>query len=123
MSSDRLSETRKRRLNVTRLVVRVTGDRPWRWEPSYEAMLLIERTLKKLLEERKLELDLSHLRTPQQSITAIDLFQAELDVPMDGAQAHREGFLRQENPFRWGTGGYRVWRNDYDGAKMWSVRE
>jgi hypothetical protein len=123
MSSDRLSQTRRRRPNVTRFVVRVTGDRPWRWEVSYEAILLIERTLKKLLEERRLELDLSHLRTPQQSIKAIDLFQAELRVPMDGAQAYREGFLRHENPHRWGTGDYRLWRKDYDGAKMWSVRE
>ena len=104
-------------------MIRVTGSHPWRWNSSYEAMLLIERTLKKLLSERKLELDLSHLRTPQQSITAIDLFEADLRVPLDGAQAYRAGFLRQENLFRWGTGAYRVWRRDYDEANKWSVRE
>lgn len=117
------SEAPKRVKNVVRFVVRVTGDRPWRWEPGYLAMLLIERTLKKLLAEQKLELDLSHIRTPKQTITAIDLFEAEFDTPMDGSQAYREGFLREENPFRWGTPGYRAWRRDYEEAKRWSVRE
>jgi hypothetical protein len=61
MSLDRSSLTARkgpRVKEVTRFVIRVTGSRPWRWNPSYEAMLLIERTLKKLLADRKLELDL-----------------------------------------------------------------
>lgn len=125
MIADRPSEKRKRprRQNIARFVIRVAGERRWQWEPSYEAMILIEKTLKQLLAERKLELDLSHLRTPKQAITAIDLFEVELDVPMDGAQAYREGLLREENPFKWGTSAYLVWRRAYDQAKSWDVRE
>lgn len=71
---------RPRRQNIARFVIRVAGERRWQWEPSYQAMILIEKALKQLLAEKKLELDLSHIRTPKQAIMAIDLFEVELDV-------------------------------------------
>lgn len=42
------SATRKRprHQTIARFLVRVSGDRRWTWEPSYEAMLLIEKALK-----------------------------------------------------------------------------
>jgi hypothetical protein len=126
MSQDQpSSEGRKRQRpqNVVRFLVRVTGERPWRWEPGREAMLLIERTLRKLLVENRLELDLSHIRTPKQAITGIDLFEVELEAPKDGVRAYREGFLQEENPFKWGTPAYAAWRRNYDEAKIWSVRD
>ena len=98
-------------MNVTRIMIRLIGEREWTVVSSARLMWMIEEVLKAQLEAGRF--DYSKLTNKPQVVTDIDLFDVTLLVPKDAAKAKKEGFLQEENPFRRGTPAYARWDRVY----------
>jgi hypothetical protein len=104
-------------INVTRFLIRVTGEKPWNDISISRVWDAIEECLKDCLAAGQLDFSNSH---PEPQIaTEFDLSFAKSLAPKDAALAKDEGYLRQENPFSAGTTAHARWDWVYQRHAAW----
>jgi hypothetical protein len=103
--------------NVTRFLIRVTGEKRWSDISISRVWDAIEECLKDCLAAGQLDFSNSH---PEPQIaTELDLSFAKSPAPKDAALAKDEGYLRQENPFPPGTTEHARWDQVYRRHLAW----
>jgi hypothetical protein len=103
--------------NVTRLLIRGTGEKPWSDISVSRVWDAIEECLKYCLAVGQLDFSNSH--PEPQIVTELDLSFAKSPAPMDAALAKDQGYLRQENPFPPHTSAHARWDRIYRQHEPW----
>jgi hypothetical protein len=104
-------------MNVTRILVRVIGEKEWNEINSERIMGMMEEVLKAQLAAGAFDFGKFSSARPQ-VVTDIDLYNFIPPVPKDAAKAKRLGFLHEENPSRRGTEAHARWNRVYERARV-----
>ena len=107
-------------MNVMRLYIRVEGEKPWSEGARWVAMAVIHRLLNKLLQDKTS--DPLDLPIKGQAIVSLEVHCADPQVPVDGGNAAKQGFLQEENPFEPGAHKHAAWDKSWAEWHEWDPR-
>jgi hypothetical protein len=106
-------------MNVTRIMIRATGEKPWK---DTTRAILVSR-LSRLIHARLVagEFEYGTYVGPPQILTELELFNVNPVVPKNAARAKEEGYLREENPFPPRTPAHARWDRVYLETVVWDI--
>jgi hypothetical protein len=106
-------------MNVTRFMIRVISEEPLDGDARFDLRRILNRFLKAKLETGEINAPLHDRKRP--AVTAIDLAEVKPSAPRDAAQAAREGFLREENPYPPRSRAHERWDRAWVLADQWKI--
>jgi hypothetical protein len=107
-------------MNITRLMIRATGQQPWTEISSQRLMVVLEESLRAQMAAANIEM--RKFGGERQVIAGIDLDMFYLKVPKNAAAAVDAGFLREENPYEPGSAAHARWDRAYVRNGRWDCR-
>jgi hypothetical protein len=107
-------------MNITRLMIRATGQQRWTEISSQRLMVVLEEFLRAQMEAANIEL--RKFGGERQVVTGFDLDVFYLKVPKNAATAVDAGFLREENPYEPGSAAHARWDRTYVRSGRWDFR-